>query len=401
MRDTNNEHTFSPQWITISTLSGLELVLAEELVQLGIEPIQIGSQVVRCSGDLSVVYRLNLSVRTGLRVLWEVHRAVVSSNQDLYREANRIPWESFIDSDKTISVTFTSLPLGWISPKYAPLLVKDAVADRFTQRCGKRPSVDTHTPHLPIHLHIDGNEATFSVDTSGESLHRRGYRIEKTEAPLSEVLAAGILKLIGWHPGVPLYDPMCGSGTFLIEAGLMGCNIPPGLLRKRFAFQNWKLFDRELYDRIRNGLRESISANKTTHPLILYGSDKDPNALQIAQRNLERAGLDGKVTLRIAKFGEYLPPQFSEQRGIFLMNPPYGKRLQDPSIVALYQSIGNTLKQRYPGTQAWIFSGNPEGLKHIGLRPFKKYSLKNGPLDCKLVGFNIVAGSYGTRPAEP
>ncbi len=398
MQDEHHTPTPFPFSITITTLPGLETVLADELLQLGIKPIQVGSRAVRCSGDLSVVYRLNLVVRTGLRVLWEVHRAIVSSNQDLYREAKGIPWESFIDPRNTVSVAFTSSHLDWISPKYAPLLVKDALVDRFSQRFGKRPSVDTRSPTLRIHLHIEGNEATFSVDTSGESLHRRGYRTEKTEAPLSEVLAAGILKLTGWHPGVPLYDPMCGSGTFLVEAGLLALGTPPGFARPIFPFQKWKNFDPKLYERIhREEERRSLSTAGNSKSFEIYGSDKDPHAIHIARRNLERAGLGDTVTLRVAEFGQYIPTGFTEKGGFLVMNPPYGKRLQDPSITALYRSIGDTLKQRYPGSQAWIFSANPEALKQIGLRPFKKYALKNGPLDCKLVGFNLVSGAYRSR----
>lgn len=396
--------------LTITTLSGLEPVLEQELRSLGMQVLDKARQAVTCSGTEESVYRLNLSLRTGLRVLWEIHRAPIQSVQELYREAKSIPWEHFIHPHKTIAVSVSCPVLSWASPRYLPLAVKDAVVDRFSETFGKRPSVDPHAPHLPIHLHIEGKVGVFSLDTSGESLHRRGYRLEKNLAPVNEVLAAGILKLIGWAPNFPLYDPMCGSGTFLVEAGLMAYGIPPGILRTHFAFQNWKLFDKSLYEKVRKELEESAERSKVgKRPAAnsavtggvptecsIFGSDRDPNALEITQRNLSRAGLQGKVRLFPGVF-EALPPPFPpEQGGFLLMNPPYGKRLKDPELETLYRTIGDTLKKKYAGVQAWILSGNPEAAKHIGLRPFKKYALKNGPLDCKLFGFTLRQGKYTT-----
>jgi len=392
---------------TVTTLPGLERVLEEELTQLGMEGVKAERQAVSCSGTEESVYRLNLSLRTGLRVLWEIHRAPIQSVQDLYRETKSLPWEHFIHPHQTIAVSVSCLGVSWASPRYLPLAVKDAVVDRFSEIYGKRPSVDPHAPHLPIHLHLEGKVGIFSLDTSGESLHRRGYRLEKTLAPVNEVLAAGILKLVGWEPKIPLYDPMCGSGTFLVEAGLMAYGIPPGILRTHFAFQNWKVFDKNLYEQVRRELEKSVerlnaekgsdtsgAAGGTSLGYALIGSDKDPKALEITKRNLIRAGLQGKVRLFPGAF-EALPPPFpSEQGGFLLMNPPYGKRLQDPELETLYRSIGNTLKQKYAGVQAWILSGNPEAAKLIGLRPFKKVALKNGPLDCKLFGFTLMKGKY-------
>lgn len=394
----------------ITTLSGLEPVLEQELRSLGMEVLDQGQQVISCTGTDESIYRLNLCLRTGLRVLWEIHRAAIESVQELYREAKSIPWEHFIHPRQTIAVSVSCSEVDWASPRYLPLVVKDAVVDRFSETFGKRPSVDPHAPHLPIHLHLAGKVGIFSLDTSGESLHRRGYRLEKTLAPLNEVLAAGILKLIGWKPNVSLYDPMCGSGTFLIEAGLMAYEIPPGILRPHFAFQNWKVFDNTLYKKIRGELEElpiklhegkrSVANQAATvsdsMEFTLFGSDKDPKALEITQRNLIRAGLQGKVRLFRGAFETSPSPFPPGQGGLLLMNPPYGKRLQDPELVTLYRTIGDTLKRNYTGSQAWILSGNPEAAKHIGLRPFKKYALKNGPLDCKLLGFTLLQGKYTT-----
>lgn len=395
---------------TVTTLSGLERVLEQELRGLGMQVLDKARQAVSCMGTQEYIYRLNLSLRTGLRVLWEIHRAPIQSVQDLYRETKRIPWEHFIHPHQTIAVSVSCPGVNWASPRYLPLAVKDAVVDRFFETFGKRPSVDPHAPHLPIHLHLEGKVGIFSLNTSGESLHRRGYRLEKTLAPVNEVLAAGILKLVGWEPKIPLYDPMCGSGTFLVEAELMAYGIPPGILRTRFAFQNWKTFDKTLYEQVRRELEKSVerlNAEKgsdadsaTTQGAAtgsaLFGSDKDPKALEITRRNLIRAGLEGKVRLFPGAF-EALPPPFPpEQGGFLLMNPPYGKRLQDPELETLYRTIGDTLKNKYAGVQAWILSGNPEAAKHIGLRPFQKVALKNGPLDCKLFGFTLMKGKYTT-----
>ncbi len=398
----------------ITTLPGLEPILEEELNELGFEVQQKGRQVISCLGTEESIYRLNLSLRTGLRVLWEIRQVPIQTVQELYREAKALPWEKYIFPHQTIAVSVSSTGSSCASLRYLTLVLKDAVVDRFSEIYGKRPSVDTRSPDLPIHLHLEGHTATFSLDTSGESLHRRGYRTERTEAPLSEVLAAGILKVIGWHPEVPLYDPMCGSGTFLVEAGLMAYRIAPGILRTRFAFQNWKVFHKALYEKVRKELAEpykNLVEEKNVSPkdhrgqgdhagekeCAIFGSDKDPAAIEIARRNLERAGLGSKVRVFLGTFESLLPPFPPSRGGLVIVNPPYGKRLEDPSILALYKSIGDTLKQRYPGVEAWILSANPDALKQIGLRPFKKYALKNGPLDCKLVGFTLYNGSIRTR----
>ncbi|MFQ3621798.1 MAG: THUMP domain-containing protein, partial [Spirochaetales bacterium] len=366
-----------------------EEILVAELASFEIIEPQITQGAVRCKGNQETLYRLNLGLRTALHVLQEVYTGTLSSVQDLYKAASSIAWETFISPSQTLSVTLSSSKLSWISPKYAPLVVKDAVCDRFTKLYGVRPSVDTRSPSLRIHLHLENHKGTLSIDTSGESLHKRGYRTEKTEAPLSEVLAAGILQLIHWNPNLPLYDPMCGSGTFLIEAGLMALGIPPGSLRKSFAFTQWKVFNAELFNRVR---AQRLKCPDTS--IAIYGSDKDEEAVQIARRNIQRAGLAEYLNVNCANFGDWIPPRFSSQGGMLLMNPPYGKRLKDSSLIELYKHIGDILKQKFYGSEAWIFSGNPDALKYLGLQPFRKYHLRNGPLLCKLVGFTLIRGKY-------
>jgi putative N6-adenine-specific DNA methylase len=255
-------------------------------------------------------------------------------------------------------------------------------------RKGRRPSVDTDTPSVPINLRIDGTRCTLSLDSSGMSLHRRGYRLEKTEAPLSEVLAAGLLLLSGWKPELPLYDPLCGSGTFLAEGGLIAAGIAPGTLRKSYSFMKWKNFDPVLWEKIR---KESLSARRTP-PAPIWGGDRDPKAVEIASNNLQRAGLGGIVSLRTSAFEDTISPLKDGEPGHIIMNPPYGRRLDDPGIYTLYQTIGDTLKRRYSGYTAWIFSSNLDAVKHIGLRPFQRIPLKNGPLECRFLGFKLFSG---------
>ncbi|HOV37694.1 MAG TPA: THUMP domain-containing protein, partial [Spirochaetales bacterium] len=383
----------NPSVFTAVTLPGLEEVLAEELKTLGALDSTPLSQAVRFRGDMDILYRLNLSLRTSLRVLWEICSMKFRSNEDLYRKAESIPWETFLNPQGTLAVSTSSRSISGINPRYASLIVKDGVVDRFHRLFGKRPSVDRQDPDLRIHLHLEKETATFSVDSSGESLHRRGYRTEKIEAPLNEVLAAGILQLIHWTPDIPLYDPMCGSGTFLIEAGLIAAGIAPGMLRKSFGFQRWKIFDPDRWKRIRKTVQEgahgqadpSLASHarkpqqNLEYPYFIRGADIDPGAVEISRRNIERAGLKEYISVSCAPFEGSRSPFSPDTKGIVIMNPPYGKRLGDPAIGDLYKKIGDTLKQGYTDSDAWILSANSEGVKQIGLRPFKKYPLKNGP----------------------
>ncbi len=375
--------------MTAKTLPGLEGVLSEELGALGAKGTEERSLAVSFSGGLDLLYRANLGLRTALRVLVPVARFTAETADDLYEAARDLAWETVIGPDDTIAVDSSVSSRLFPNPGYAALKVKDGVADRFTDKFNRRPSVDPISPVLRINLRIEGNSAIISLDSSGESLHRRGYRTEKNEAPLSETLAAGLLLLSGWKPEIPLCDPMCGSGTFLAEAGLMACNAAPGGLGRGFGFMGWKGFRRDLFEREKEAFRRA----KRPMPARIWGSDKDPKSVETSRNNLKRAGLAGTITVERARFEDTRSPLKEGNGGFVIMNPPYGKRLEEDSISALYATIGDTLKKHYSGYRAWIFSSNAEAVKSVGLRPFRKIHLKNGPLDCRFLGYELFSGT--------
>ncbi|MCL1817885.1 MAG: THUMP domain-containing protein [Spirochaetaceae bacterium] len=379
---------------TAKTLPGLEEVLAAELQDLGAEDPRPGRLAVSFRGGEELLYRANLCLRSALRVLVPLREFSAERTQEIYNAAYELPWETWLDTDATFAVDAAVYSRTFTHGSFCALKVKDAVADRFTKKFGRRPAVDTRSPALRINIFIHENHGVLSLDASGESLHRRGYRREKTEAPLSEVLAAGILLLSGWDGASPLHDPLCGSGTFLAEAGLLSAGIPPGFLREKFGFMGWKTFAPELWKKVREG---ELSRGKTPRAAIT-GADSDPAAVEIARGNLQRAGLEKHISVTRGVFEEAAPPSGP---GLIVMNPPYGKRLRqgktDPGgeeaaqaeICGLYTRIGDTLKRSYAGWTAWIFSSNLGAIKHIGLRPFRRVPLKNGPLECRLVGIKL------------
>jgi putative N6-adenine-specific DNA methylase len=371
------------------TLPGLEGVLAEELVKLGAKDVRPLRLAAAFSGNAELLYSCNHNLRTALRVLVPLSEFDADNPDGLYRQARTLSWDRYFGPDDTFAVDASISSGRFPNSNFAALKVKDAVADHFMDKKGRRPSVDTDAPGVPINLHIDGTRCTLSLDSSGASLHRRGYRLEKTEAPLSEVLAAGLLLLSGWKPEAPLFDPLCGSGTFLAEGGLMAVGTPPGALRKSYGFMRWKNYDPSLWEKI----VQRSGENRRTPPAAIWGSDRDPKAVEIARNNLRRAGLGDVVTLKTASFEETVSPLPEGVPGHIIMNPPYGKRLDDPGIFTLYRTLGDTLKRRYSGYTAWIFSSNLDAVKHIGLRPFRRIPLKNGPLECRFVGYNLFSGS--------
>jgi putative N6-adenine-specific DNA methylase len=379
---------------TAKTLPGLEEVLAAELRELGAQDIRPGRLAVSFRGEEELLYRANMRLRTALRVLVPVREFSAERTQQIYDAAYEFPWETFLDTGGTFAVDAAVYSRTFTHSGFCALKVKDAVADRFTKKFGRRPAVDTEAPALRVNIFIHENDCVLSLDSSGESLHRRGYRKEQTEAPLSEVLAAGILLLSGWDRRSPLHDPMCGSGTFLAEAGLMSAGIPPGALRKKFGFMGWKTFAPELWEKV----REQELAGERAPSAAITGADSDPNAVEIARGNLKRAGLEQHIPVTRAVFEEAAPPPGP---GFIVMNPPYGKRMRQTKdapdgeqaaqaeINGLYTRIGDTLKRSYAGWTAWLFSANLDAIKHIGLRPFRRVPLKNGPLDCRLVGIKL------------
>jgi len=372
--------------MTALTPSGLEEVSAAELQQLGASEMHTQNRSVRFKGDQSVLYRANLHMRTALRILKPIHRFLAMNERALYRGVRAVDWSDYLDVDDTLAIDSVVNSKYITHSKYAALKSKDAIVDQFRERTGRRPSVDVAAPTLRIHLHISGKYATVSLDSSGDSLHRRGYRLARQQAPINEALAAGLILLSGWKGDSDLIDPMCGSGTFLIEAAMLASKTPPGHLRQRFGFQSWKDFDRTLWQTVRTAAMAKI----VKCPVGIFGSDKSEHALKIARENIVRAGFDGTIKLSQQRF-EALQPRSSA--GLLIMNPPYGERLNKDDVVQLYAAIGDKLKQSFSGFEAWILSANKEALKHVGLRPSKKYTVYNGGLECKFQKYALYAGS--------
>jgi putative N6-adenine-specific DNA methylase len=368
------------------TLYGLESVLADELISLGAADIEKVNRAVTFSGDRQLLYRVNYCSRTALSVLMQVSDFRIRSKDDLYREGSKIGWERYIDSDDTFSIVpVVNSPL-FSHTGYPGLILKDAIADYFRNKYGQRPSVDNNTPRILINLHISNDNVTVSLDSSVVPLFKRGYRQEQTVAPLNEVLAAGIILLSGWKASASLMDPMCGSGTIPIEAGLMACNIPPGKSRKFFGFQRWKDYDEELFDSIRSEADLRIVSSNVK----ISGSDISEKAVGQARANAAMAGLKDFVTIEVADFSNL---KATEENGFLFLNPPYGERLQPDETDHLYNMIGSTLKHNFPGTTVWLITSNKESLKEVSLKPAEKHILFNGALECILLKYEMYSGS--------
>jgi len=370
------------------TPQGFEDVLAKELRQLGAKDIKTVKRGVSFSGDLGFLYKANLWLRTALRILVPVKEFKARNEKEIYRKLLAFPWEEHFDVDKTISVNATVNAKQYRNTLFLAQKVKDAVADRFREKTGRRPSVDVKNPQARIDLHINNENVVVSLDGSGASLHKRGYRQEVDSAPISEVLAAGILKLAGWDGMRNFYDPMCGSGTFLIEAALMAHNIPPNVYRKDFCFMHWKNFDQELYDML---FEKALEKEKNFH-FKIQGYDRYSKVLMKARKNLKNALMDDQVKTEKADFLNFNPTNKPETPGMLVFNPPYDIKLE-AEIPELYRGIGNTLKSEFAGFTAWIFTASAEGIKNIGLKPSVKIPLKNGALDAWLLRYDMYDGS--------
>lgn len=368
------------------TLFGLEEILAEELRKLGAGGVQPGRRSVSFMGDLGFMYKANLCLRTAIKVLKPVASFPVFSEDDLYNKVKKISWEDHMNADGRLAVDATVHSQQFTHSKYIALKTKDAVVDRFREISGRRPDVDLVHPTLRINLHIDRNRCTVSLDSSGGSLHKRGYKTATTLAPLNEVLAAGIVLLSGWRGQCDLLDPMCGSGTILTEAAMIACNIPPNLNRNEFGFEHWPDFDPDLYETIENAALNKISDFR--HKIVGY--DSDLKALAVAKGNVRSANLGEFISVQRQDFFE---SQKSEDKPSFIIfNPPYDERLSIDTE-NFYRTIGDTLKRGYPGTQAWMLCGNLEALKSVGLRPSRKIKLFNGKLESRLVRYEMYSGS--------
>jgi putative N6-adenine-specific DNA methylase len=366
---------------------GLETILNADLVTLGALQVRSVEGGVHFSGDWALCYRANLESRIASRILWRVKDTTYRTEQDIYQAAFELQWQHWFDVTHTIRVNTTAIRCPLKSLEYITLLVKDAVCDRFRAHCNERPSVDTLTPDIRIHVFIEDDKLMLYLDTSGDALFKRGVRSHTNIAPLRENLAAGILRLMNWQPGTPLLDPMCGSGTFLIEAAQMSLNIQSGIAR-RFSFEKLKNFDGELWNKMRE---QAIAAQLPVKPLELYGSDLYGDALKTASLNLEEAGLSECVELKQANILEISAPA---DHGMLVANLPYGERMGElDELAELYPKLGDALKKKFGGWTAYLFTADKAILKLMRLSPSKRTPLFNGAIECRLLEYKIVSGS--------
>lgn len=377
------------------TLHNLEDVLAEEIRELGGSDISIGRRAVSFTGDKTLLYKANLRLRTALRILKPILTFKATNPDELYEALSRFPWDTVMTSRQTFAIDTVVYSDTFTHSRYVSYRTKDAIVDFWRERTGERPSVRIDNPDIYFGVHIAHDEVTLSLDSSGESLHKRGYRQVQTDAPINEVLAAGILLKSGWRGETDLLDPMCGSGTFLIEAALIARNIAPGIYRQSFAFERWLDYDQALFEEIYND--DSAERSFDHH---IYGSDILPRAIQIAEKNIARAGVSKHITLEVMSLQERPSPAAP---ALVVMNPPYGERLKMQSADELYGMIGERLKHNYPGCQAWIIAYRPEHFDAIGLRHNSRVELTNGALECELRSYELFAGKrdeYKRRPQE-
>ncbi|MBK9389919.1 MAG: class I SAM-dependent RNA methyltransferase [Bacteroidetes bacterium] len=368
------------------TLYGLETVLARELADLGASNIETANRAVIFDGAKDLLYEANYCSRTALSLLMPVAEFRIKSKDDLYKGCLKIKWEGLMDEESTFSIVpVVNSPL-FTHTGYAGLVVKDAVADYFRNRNGKRPSVNQNDPDLLINLHISNDRVTVSIDSSVVPLFKRGYRLEQTAAPLNESLAAGILLISGWNAKSVLLDPMCGSGTIPIEAALIACSIPPGKFRRSFGFQRWKDYDEDLFNKV----KEKAEGRIIGSPVDIYASDISPEAVKLAEANIRRAGLADVIKVQVSDFKDF---KCIDDQGVVVMNPPYGLRLNPDELDAIYGMIGSTLKHSFSGNTAWLITSNRESLKKVGLKPAQKHILFNGALECLLLKYELYKGS--------
>lgn len=367
------------------TMAGLEDVLAEELIGLGANNLEIGKRMVSFEGDLALMYRANIHCRTALRILRPVYEFKAKTTDDIYKKVKAMNWFEHLTEDSTFAIDAITFSDYFTHSKFVAYRVKDAIADYFMQRTEKRPSVNVENPDLLINFHVAHDKCTLSFDSSGESLHKRGYRVAQTEAPLNEVLAAGMILKTGWRGESDFIDPMCGSGTLLIEAAMIAMNVPPGIYRQNFAFEKWKNFNADLFETIYN---DDSGEREFKHKI--YGSDVSSEAIAIAAKNVKSAGLDKCIDLKVMPFENYT--EAPSENAILVTNPPYGERIKPEDLFGLYENIGERLKHVFMGYSAWILSYKKECFDKIGLKPSKKIQLVNGSLQCEFRKYDIFAG---------
>lgn len=383
MPDKPMENNFT---MVAKTFFGFEEILARELASLGAQDVTLGTRMVSFKGDKGFMYKANLALRTAIKILKPVYHFRATNDDSLYRGIMSMDWTKYMNANQTFVIDATVHSDNFKHSQFVSQKAKDAIVDQFRTKFGQRPSIDKDFPDLRINIHIDRDQVSVALDTSGSSLHHRGYRTATNIAPINEVLAAGMLLLSGWEGQGDFLDPMCGSGTILAEAAMIACNIPANINRREFAFEKWNDWDNALFDQIVESLLKKVREFHYT----ITGYDKAPSAVQKAKDNIKNANLDEYIKISERNFFD----SEKETRGPLhmLFNPPYGERL-DIQMERFYSSIGDTLKKGYPGTNAWFITANLEALKYIGLKPSRKIKLFNGSLEARLVKFEMYEGS--------
>ena len=362
------------------TFMGLEQVLAKELTDLGANNVQIGRRMVAFTGNKETMYRANFQLHTAIRILKPIAHFKARSAEDMYDEVRKIEWSQYIQEGKTFSVDSVVYSEEFTNSRFVTYKVKDAIVDQFRERTGTRPNISVSNPDIRLNIHIAEDNATLSLDSSGESLHRRGYRQESVEAPLNEVLAAGMILMTGWKGETDFIDPMCGSGTLPIEAALIARNISPGVFRKEFAFEKWADFDQELFDMIYN---DDSQEREFKHHI--FGYDTDMKAVNTARMNVAAAGLSRDITIEQQDFKDFSQPK---EKSIIVMNPPYGERISTPNLLGTYKMIGERLKHQFMGNEACF--------RQIGLKPSIKIPVYNGSLECEFRRYQLFDGKMSS-----
>ena len=374
------------------TFMGLETVLAKELTQLGANNVQIGRRMVSFTGNKEMMYRANFQLHTAIRILKPIAHFKARSADDMYEEVRKIDWSQYIEKGKTFSVDSVVYSEEFRNSRFVTYKVKDAIVDQFREKTGERPNISVSNPDIRLNIHVAEADATLSLDSSGESLHRRGYRQESVEAPLNEVLAAGMILMSGWNGETDFIDPMCGSGTLLVEAALIARNINPGVFRKEFAFEKWADFDQELFDNIYN---DDTREREFEHHI--YGYDIDMKAVNTARLNVKAAGLTKDITIDLQDFKNFKKPA---EKAVMITNPPYGERISTPNLLGTYKMIGEKLKHEFTGNEAWILSYREECFEQIGLKPSIKVPVYNGSLECEFRKYAMFSGKMKEFRAE-
>ncbi len=369
------------------TSFGFEDIMSAELTALGAEDIKKGTRAVFFTGTDETMYKANLNSRVALRILKPLGSFPAGNEIQLYDGIKKMDWSQYMTPDDTLAIDAVTVKSNLTHSLYVSLKAKDAIVDQIREKTGKRPDVDLRFPTVRINVHLSDNIASVSLDSSGSSLHRRGYRSEQVEAPLNETLAAGMVLLSGWDKNSPFTDLMCGSGTILIEAALMAMNIAPGIFRSEFGFQRWNDFDASLWDSV---LDEAKSAQKPPPEFEITGIDRSHQAINSAMENAKAAGVQDVINFHTMPF-EHYTPTISKQT--IVSNPPYGGRITDDDLFVLYKNIGDQLKKKYQGSTAWILTANQDAAKNIGLHASRKIQLFNGALECRFLKFDLYEGS--------